>query len=474
MGRFACVLLVCIVSATSAFAQDALRASQHEQTALDRYVAAPDPSYAYKLTRTIQGEGYTASVLRMTSQTWLTKEEVDQPTWQHWMVIIRPAEVKTTKAFLMIDGGSRNNREPQDVDRTLAGIAVGTDSVVAQLRSVPNQPLVCAGEKEGRTEDSLIAYTWDKYLTSGDERWPARLPMTKSAVRAMDTVTSFCATEEGGGVKVDSFVVAGASKRGWTTWTTAAVDKRVVGIIPIVIDTLNVEKSGAHHFRAYGFFTPSLQDYVDMKIPAWTGTPQYRALLKIEEPYEYRQRLTMPKFIINATGDQYFPPDNSQFYFDDLPGVKYLRYVPNADHSLRGSDARETVMAAYRAIVRDAPLPKFTWTIPAPGRIRVQAQDKPTDVLLWQATNPAARDFRLETLGKVWTSQALEESAQEPGVYEAQVSKPEKGWTACFIELTFTGPGGDPALPLKFTTQVSIVPDVLPFKFPPQDAAANP
>src|SRR5678816_2516852 len=149
---------------------------------------------------------------------------------------------------------------------------------------VPNQPLVFAGETKGRAEDSLIAYTWDKFLRTGDEKWPARLPMTKSAVRALDTVTSFCASKEGGGVKVDSFVVAGASKRGWTTWATAIVDKRVVAIIPIVIDMLNVEASFRHHFAAYGYYAPAVGDYEEMKIMQWQGTPQYRNLMKIEEP----------------------------------------------------------------------------------------------------------------------------------------------------------------------------------------------
>ena len=103
------------------------------------------------------------------------------------------------------------------------------------------------GETKGRTEDALIAYTWDKFLRTGDSRWPARLPMTKAAVRAMDTVTAFCGSPEGGKIKVDGFVVAGGSKRGWTTWTTAAVDKRVVAIIPCVIDLLNIEPSMLHH-----------------------------------------------------------------------------------------------------------------------------------------------------------------------------------------------------------------------------------
>jgi PhoPQ-activated pathogenicity-related protein len=434
-------------------------------TALDRYVAAPDPSYAYKVNSTFSADGLTGTVLRVTSQTWLTDKEVNYPVWEHWLTIVRPPKVASPTALLFITGGSRDRGAPRSVDRNLAAVAKATNCVVAELRGVPNQPLVFAGETESRSEDSLIAYTWDKYLNTGDERWPARLPMTKSAVRAMDTVTAFCATPEGGGLRVDSFVVAGASKRGWTTWTTAAVDKRVVAAIPIVIDTLNVQKSSAHHYAAYGFFAPSLQDYVDMKIMAWAGTPQYAALLKIEEPYEYRPRLTMPKFIINATGDQYFPPDNSQFYFDDLPGVKYLRYVPNADHSLEGSDAAQTLIACFAAVVARAPLPQLSWTWPNEDKVRVEAKTAPVDVKLWQATNPTARDFRVESLGKVWKSSPV---TAKGGAYEGHVDKPAKGWAAYFLELTFPGPAGEKGPPYKFTTQVKVVPDVLPFKFPPQ------
>ena len=157
--------------------------------------------------------------------------------------------------------------------------------------------------------------------------------------------TIFCKSDEGGKVSVEKFFVAGASKRGWTTWTTAAVDNRVIAIAPIVIDLLNIVPSFKHHFEVYGFYAPAVGDYTRAHIMDWDGTPQYRALMKIEEPYEYRQRLTLPKFIINASGDQFFLPDSAQFYFKDLPGVKYLRYLPNTDHSLKGSDAWMTLLA---------------------------------------------------------------------------------------------------------------------------------
>ncbi len=433
-------------------------------TALDRYVAAPDTNYSYRLVQTVPGQGQTTYILEMTSQAWLTTAEVDRPIWKHWMVIVKPEVIESPKSLLFIGGGSNKNDPPKGADQNLVQIAIATKSIVTELKQIPNQPLVFAGETEKRVEDSLIAYTWDKYLRTGDEKWPARLPMTKAAVRAMDTVSAFCASSEGGNRKVDGFVVSGGSKRGWTTWTTAAVDKRVVAIMPVVIDVLNIVPSMMHHYGAYGFWAPAIGDYEAFKIMDWNGTPEYAALMKIVEPYEYRDRLTMPKFIINASGDQFFLPDSSQFYFNDLPGVKYLRYVPNADHSLRGSDAYQTLLAAYYTVIYSKPLPQFSWTLEPDGSMRVTAKDKPVQVKQWQATNPAARDFRLDTLGAKWQSTLLQD--QGDGVYVGRVSEPASGWTAFFVELTF--PSGISQAPMKFTTQVRVVPDTLPYKFEPK------
>lgn len=434
-----------------------------ETTALDHYVAAPDTNYSYRVVNQISGQGFTTHVLEMTSQAWLTTNEVDRPVWKHWMILVKPDQVTTSKGLLFIGGGRNGGNAPDKPDRNLAQIALRTKSVVTELKMVPNQPLTFTGDVEGRFEDSLIAYTWDKFLRTGDAKWPARLPMTKAAVRAMDTITAFCGSTPGGDIAVNQFVVAGGSKRGWTTWTTAAVDKRVIGIMPAVIDLLNVEPSMLHHYAAYGFWAPAIGDYEQFGLMDWTGTPEYHALMEIVEPYSYRDRYTMPKFIINAAGDQFFLPDSSQFYFDDLPGVKYLRYVPNADHSLKGSDAYETMLACYHAVLTGAQLPRFSWTLEGDSMLRVKTIDKPSHVKLWTATNPDARDFRLEALGPKYTSATLNE--QGDGLYLATVPKPEKGWTAFFVELTF--PSGT-QVPFKFTTQVGVTPNVLPYKFVPK------
>ncbi|MBL9166609.1 MAG: PhoPQ-activated pathogenicity-related family protein [Verrucomicrobiales bacterium] len=435
-------------------------ASARSLTALDRYVAAPDTNFSWKLISSTKAEGCTVSVLQMNSQVWLTTNEVDRPLWQHWLTVVRPDSIQSSTGFLFIGGGSSKSGAPKKADDNVMRLALTTKSVVTELRNIPNQPVTFVGESKGMVEDELIAYTWDKYLRTGDEKWPARLPMTKAAVRAMDAITAFCATPEGGSMKVDRYMVAGGSKRGWTTWTTAAVDNRVVAIAPIVIDMLNIVPSFIHHWEVYGFWAPAVGDYVRRGIMDWTGSKEYEALMKIEEPYEYRDRLTMPKFIVNACGDQFFLPDSSQFYFNDLPGVKYLRYVPNTDHSLRGSDAWESVTACHDAILKQAPLPQFSWSRQPDGSIKVQTKDRPLEVKLWQATNPQARDFRLETIGRVWTSTALVD--QGGGVYVGSVAKPPMGWTAYMVELTY--PSSSPH-PFKFTTDVVVNPNTTVHKY---------
>jgi PhoPQ-activated pathogenicity-related protein len=448
--RFTLLLL-----ATSAFAQPGA-------TALDRYVAKPDAAYQWKLVKSASFPTGTSYVLEMTSQEWLTEKEVNRTTWKHWLTIVRPKEVKSKTGFLFISGGSNTNPNPPgSADLGLVEAAVTTNTVVAELRMVPNQPLTFVGDTAG-TEDHLITWTWLQYLKTGDDKWPMRQPMTKAAVRAMDTVTAFCKSADGGGIDVEKFVVAGGSKRGWTAWTTAAVDalnaKRVAAVVPFVIDVLNIVPSMEHHWRAYGFWAPAVGDYVKRGLMDWSNTPQYKNLMKIEEPFEYRDRLTLPKYIVNAAGDQFFLPDSSQFYWDKLKGEKYLRYVPNTDHSMRNSDALQAAVAFYDAVAKGAKPPQYTWKMEKNGNIVVTPQGKPSSVKLWQANNPKARDFRLMTIGPAY--QATELKPDGKGRYVGTPQKPSEGWSAYFVEVTWPS---QVKYPFKFTSPVRVWPEKYPF-----------
>ena len=437
-------------------------------TPLERYVALPDPNYRWKAVAALPGDGYTTNLLELVSQGWRNESEVDRPRWLHQLRLVVPDEVANNTAMLVIASGSNDKPAPARANPLLAIAAMMTRSVTAELRMVPNQPLTFAGQTDPRTEDGIIAYSWDKYLRTGDETWPLRLPMTKSAVRAMDAITAFCRSRAGGAVEIGKFVLAGASKRGWTAWTAAAVDRRVAAVVPVVIDLLNIEASFEHHYRAYGFWAPSIAAYQASGIMRWAGTAELGSLLEIEDPFAYRDRLIMPKFVINSAGDQYFLPDSSRFYFGALIGEKYLRYVPNTDHSLKGSDVRESVLAFYHAIVAGQPRPTFSWSFAPDGVIEVKTATRPLAAILWQAANPETRDFRLETIGPAYRPTTLE--ANGDGTYTARVSEPANGWVAYFIELTFASGG---LFPFKFTTEVRVAPETLPFGPPPEMIAAS-
>ena len=174
-------------------------AAASKETALDRYVHAPDASYKWELVSTIPGEGFKTYVLDLTSQTWKPPVEPDRTVWKHWLTIVVPDKVNYTTGFLYITGGNNRNKAPDKADQMIVDIATTTNSVVAQLNMVPNQPLSFPdAKKKDMVEDEFIAYTWDKFLRTGNEMWPARLPMTKSAVKAMDAVTEFMKSEAGG------------------------------------------------------------------------------------------------------------------------------------------------------------------------------------------------------------------------------------------------------------------------------------
>ncbi len=452
-GSSACLAVLMLVSRVT-LAGDPLPL----RTPLDDYVQKPDPSYSWKVVSSTSADGMNTVVVDLISQTWRSPEEVDRPVWQHWLTLAFPDKITSDVGMLYIGGGRNGGDPPATAGERIMTIAQATGSCVAELRMVPNQPLIFHQDGKPRFEDDLIGYTWDQFLKTGDPAWPARNAMIKSAVRAMDTVTAVMASATGGGQKVERFVVAGGSKRGWTTWLTGALDQRVVAIVPIVIDVLNTQASMEHHFAAYGFWAPSIGDYVSHELMQRMAHPRMAELYRLVDPYYYRHRLTMPKFVLNAAGDQFFLPDSSQFYWNELRGEKYLRYVPNGDHGLDDTDAMESLIAFYSMVLADRTPPQYLWTQGDDGSLRVMTTTVPKEVRLWQATNPEARDFRLETLGPKFTSTPLQ--VNDGGIYVGNVPQPATGWTAYFVELTWDVGG---RLPFKVTTSVRVKPDTLPF-----------
>lgn len=426
------------------------------RTPLDEYLHKQDPVYGWEVVKTIDGPNAKTIIIKLRSQSWRTEKEVDRTVWEHALVVTKPNKLTSNRAFLMIGGGANDRPFPDKADVMTSMIATSTGSIVAELKMVPNQPLTFNGDGVPRKEDDLLGYGWAKFLETGDPTWVARLAMVKSAVKAMDCLQEWAKKEN---TPIEKFVVAGGSKRGWTTWLTGATDPRVEAIVPIVIDVLNSAESIKHHGEAYGFWAMAIGNYYQHNILQSQDHPRMQELYRIEDPLSYKDRLTLPKYIVNAAGDQFFLPDSSQFYYDKLEGEKLLRYVANGDHSLKETDALQSITAFYYMIINGKPLPKYSWTFEQDGSIKVKYQTPPSKVVLWQATNGKARDFRVDTIGKTYSSTELKQESD--GSYVGKITPPEKGWSAFFVELTYDV--GAP-YPLKVTTSVRVLPDVLPFK----------
>ncbi len=429
-----------------------------KNTVLRDYVFRADSTYKYQMKNTFTGNGYSVHVLEVFSQTWQSIEIVDRAHWQHWVNIIIPENLTQNKALLIISGGSNGGAPPSDIDEEIASIALMSNSVIIEVKMIPNEPVMFSDETFTRSEDAIIAYTWDKYLTTGDSDWPLQLPMVKSVVKSMDAVQDYFTNKLHQGDSVSEFVLIGGSKRGWTTWLTAAVDDRVHAIIPVVFDALNLVDSFKHHFGAYGFWSSAVRDYENAGIFNWFTEPEIYDLMDIVDPLNYKEHLTLPKFLIHSAGDEFFVP-SSQFYFDQLLGTKYQRYVANTGHGMaeKIEDVLVSAVAFYQAVVNDYELPEFFWDIKEDGSIRFETETKPRTIKLWTATNENEFDFRYDTMGPIWEETILTET--QNGVYNGSVPIPGSGYTAFFVEATYYT---TPPYHFTFTTDVSFLPNALP------------
>jgi PhoPQ-activated pathogenicity-related protein len=430
------------ILAVGLFLMAMLPTSESLASALETYVREPDASFAWNLTKQKKIKGGTLTHLEFVSQTWRGH------FWSHHLLVIRPTTVRQPDiAMLYITGGSYNAPEEKEADH-FHEVAQRAGAIVAILNQVPNQPLY-----DGRQEDALIAFTFDQYLKTGDATWPLLFPMVKSAVRAMDTLQTFAREEFD--QRIERFVVSGASKRGWTSWLTGAVDTRVVAIAPMAIDMLNMKAQLNWTEKMYGQQSDEISEYTDLKLHQKLDDPPMQTLRGWVDPYSYRRSYTMPKLLLLGTNDPYWVVDSLRHYWGDLPEPKLVFQTPNAGHDLGGGrDAWQTLAAWFQMIADRQPLPKVEWELrdgaDGAAGITVRVDQPATKVRLWTA-HSADRDFRDEK----WTSRELE---IQPGSSQASadVPRPVAGFIAFLAEVELTAPTGHS---YKLSTQVQVTPD---------------
>lgn len=404
---------------------------------LEDYVRKPDDSFAWSIRERSVMSGLDVVTLDLTSQTWHSNR------WSHALYIATPRNLRhPDTALLQITGGVG-----KDHIASVKLLAESSGARVAVLTAVPNQPLF--GNK---FEDGLIAFTFDRYLKTGDDTWPLLLPMAKSAVRAMDAVQAWAAQERQ--PNVARFVVSGASKRGWTTWLTGAVDPRVCAIAPVVIDMLNMKAQTQWAQRVYGRQSEKIKDYTEIGLVEKMDLPEMARLRGIVDPYSYRAAFTMPKLLLLGTNDPFWTVDALRHYWNDLPDPKAVYQAPNAGHGAGGThEALQTLAAFLQLVAEGQKPPQLTWEMKGNGGASVTAvaSQPAKEARLWTA-HADTRDFRKAT----WASRPLELDPARTHV-SAAVATPTNGYTAFLVELAFTTPARSD---YRLSTQVQVTPDL--------------
>jgi PhoPQ-activated pathogenicity-related protein len=414
---------------------------------LQDYIRKPEPQFNWKLQDRIDQSGDRIYDLRFTSQTW------QGITWDHRLQVYQPAGVAPNATTLVwVTGGSAN---PLYISLGLE-LARKIGAPVAFLYHIPNQPLLEAKLRE----DDLIAETFVRYLKTKDESWPLLFPMVKSVVKAMDVLRAFGRQEWN--KPVESFIVSGASKRGWATWLTAAVDPRVRAIAPMVIDTLNMRAQMPKQLETFGAYSARLRPYTSRGLVPIPETPEGQRLLSMIDPWAYREKLKLPKLIINGTNDFYWATDALNVYWNDLPGNKWALYVPNAGHDMRRRDGIDSNPLSYlinglasfvRHQTSGTSMPILNWkheTVNDKLRLTIQAAPAPLSARLWMAQAPT-QDFRTAE----WKAQAV--TVSNPAM-SGEVALPEEGYLAFFGELDYEIDG----LKYRLSTQLQVAGKSMP------------
>lgn len=398
-------------------------------------VNAPDATFAWEAVARTEAGGNIVRELRMTSQTW------KGIPWKHRIQVVRPKDAAHPEFCILINTGGDGG--PQDALMAQV-LAAASGCTVATVFNVPNQPLF-----NGKNEDALIAHTWTEYVKTGDPTWVLNIPMTRSVLRAMDAVQA--ATRGDGGPAVTGFLVAGASKRGWTAWLAgAAGDKRVKAVAPIVFDMLNMPAQIPHQIETLGKPSEMIHDYSDSGLLTRLDTPEGQRLVRLVDPYVYRDRITMPKLIVLGTNDRYWSTDALSLYWPGLKGPKNVFYIPNAGHGLGDFDRLAATMSGFaRAVAAGRKLPEIQWQsrqAKDASSLTVQTGIAPHAVRLWRA-EADTRDFR----DAKWASEPVSGRGEQYTIY---LPAPSKAYAASFAEVEYRING----LPLYLSTGMAVQP----------------
>ncbi|KAJ6660400.1 hypothetical protein lerEdw1_017823 [Lerista edwardsae] len=256
-----------------------------EGAPLDDYVAQVDPHYNYTILKKEDRTDVIVYTLNMTSQKWLDEGNFPSST-------ARQATSQATESL-------------------------SDDIIVEHMQYT---------ETELHTAELCNNFEGDPKPTDYFQEAIILSPHLQAAVRGMDTITDCLWKESGGKTNITTFTVAGMSKRGWTSWLLAAVDRRVLAIFPVAFDLLNFILNLKHQYRSYCGWSFAVNFFYDLNLTRQLDSPRFKEIASYIDPLNYNERYTNKSMYISMpAGDEFGLPDDSYLYFKELKGEKFFR-----------------------------------------------------------------------------------------------------------------------------------------------------
>ncbi|NHB56611.1 PhoPQ-regulated protein [Acinetobacter sp. 194] len=402
-----------------------------------------DLPLVYSLSKSeVLDHGLMLKTYQLNSQNWSPNNQASPQQWQHEVNIYIPNHSPKPYALLVINDGTNldstgKNKLPTNFTTAmLENIAQQTNSVVISVSNIPNQPLSYETDSVGLVEDYNVARSWDIFLKDPIQyqNMSVHIPMTAAVSQTLRL-----AHQELKSFGIDQYVATGASKRGWVSWLAAIDNDKIKAVVPFVFDLLNTQKGLEHMYLSYGKNWPiAFYPYYVYATDQNIQTTNFTDLMKIEDPLQYRnskysERLTIPKYIINASGDDFYVPDNTQFYYDELQGTKSLRVAPNSDHAGILNIAEQSLIHFLNRFQNQKALPSILEQHTNQS-LTLKFSERPNELKQWTATNLKDRDFRY-ACNIQYISKPLNINPNQDVTIE--LNQPVQGWQATFIEAIF-------------------------------------
>ncbi len=374
---------------------------------LSKFVTKSDSNYKFEVIEEKQGEGYKAYILDFTSQSWHPEKTVP-PVWRHWLTVIVPKQrVKDIGMLVLTNGFSTPETPMSEIPPYFISLAVSSKSVVAILEGFPRDKVGIYKTPTQVTNLELPEFaSWSlkQYFETHDPSWIVFCPLVKTVVRAMDATQDLLLKNLRSEIPLKEFVLC-ADTPYFVPWLVPPVDNRVIGLISINTSSFHFEQQIKRMFMDEIALPNFFAEMDDAGLLPLLETEDGENLLKIIDPYYYRESLKIPKLVVSLNNNQWqdmiylseqtvseipdpvywliYPQLQLSREYAFLPQQTLYNFSSPSRTNLRIYDFKDTIQVFYQRLLGQRNMPVFQWEFSQKGECRIKVSEDIIECRIW-------------------------------------------------------------------------------------------